>query len=182
MTDRNPRLALSSIAAAAFGAALLAAGPLGCHADPNPRPGEGFALVRMDTGDIVLSDRDLAGYDSGRHELVLNDRGIERWNSYIRFDRSFDPPIPKLGGLYQKEFSFRIGGEEIYRGRFWSMASSQGLADVVVLDVLFPLNQERNRVRFQFGYPTPGFASPGAVDPRDDPRIAAYFREAGLLE
>jgi hypothetical protein len=168
--------------AAAFGTALLAAAPLGCDSAPAPGPGEGFALVRMDTGDIVLSDRDLAGYDAGRHALVLNDEGIRRWNSTIHFDRSFDPPIPKLGGLYQKEFSFRIEGEEIYRGRFWSMASSLGITGVVVLDVLFPLDREHDRLFFVPAFPPGSPAGPGVVNPLDDPRIAAYFGKAGLLE
>jgi hypothetical protein len=182
MIGRNLRRALPSFAAAAFGTAVLASGPAGCSSEPGPEPGEGFAIVRVDTGEIILSDRDLTGYDADRHELILNDAGIERWNSFIHFDRSFDPPIPKLGGgLYQKGFSVRIGGEEVYRGRFWSMVSSLGVSGVVMLDVLFPLNNERNRVRFDLGYPTRAFAGPGTMDPRNDVRIIGYFRRHGLL-
>ncbi len=164
------------LAAALLGTALLLGG---CASEP--APGDSFGIYLTGTGDPVLTGRDLEFYDSDRHEFTLNEEGIRHWNRWVVLDSTVSPPIPRLGGLYGKEFTVRAGGEDIYHGRFWSMASSLGMADVVNLDVLFPLDADHRTLRLALGYP-PGFTSgPDVDDPRNDPRILAALRRTGRL-
>ena len=51
-------------------------------------------------------------------------------------DDSFDPPIRRLGEVYQKEFIVVVDGEEQYRGYFWSFVSSLMRDGVMLYDVL----------------------------------------------
>lgn len=90
------------------------------------RTDAGFGIYLVENGKIVLSDEHIKYYNKNTPEIELNEKGIKRWESYIPYDTSLDPPIPKLGGLYKKDFAVRLNGKEIYRGKFWSMASSMG--------------------------------------------------------
>ena len=139
---------------------------------------QSFDIYLVDTGELVISDQDIASYNASTHEITLNDDGIKRWNSYIPYNDSFNPPIPKLGGLYQREFSVKVNGEEIYRGKFWSAASSQSYDDIVILDVLSSLDDENNTIRIDNGYPVSNSSS----GPTNDPRIIDFFDKTGLLE
>ena len=101
-----------------------------------------FGIYLAETGDLLLSDEDMAAYVRATHKIELNASGIKKWNSYIAYNNSYDPPIPTLsGGLYQKEFAVRIDDTEYYRGKFWSIVSSASCSGVVILDVAMPLRQ-----------------------------------------
>ena len=141
------------------------------------RTNAGFGIYLVENGEIVLSDEHIKYYNKNTHEIELNEKGIKRWESYIPYDTSLDPPIPKLGGLYKKDFAVKLNGKEIYRGKFWSMASSMSYPGVVILDVLGILD---NKIKIDFGYPSP-FSGKGK-DPRGSPEIINYFKKQGLLK
>jgi hypothetical protein len=135
---------------------------------------EGFAITLAESGEVVLSDEHIAAYDVARHAIVLNASGIERWRSFTTFDHSFDPPIPKLSGLFGKEFVLTVGGKEMYRGFFWSMASSSLKTGVLIYDTLPPVNGELT-VAFQ------RLGDDAVADPRNNETIVAYFQRQGKL-
>ncbi len=129
----------------------------------------------LDSGEVVLTDEHIEAYVWDEHRIVLTPKGIERWQSFINFDNSQDPPIPKLGKLLMKEFVVTLNGVEMYRGHFWSMASSLMKPGVLLYDTL---GWPRGEVRMSFtrlnGTPE--------EDPRARPEIEAYFRRQGKLK
>lgn len=159
-----------SIVLAVIGAALISCSHPG-------RTDAGFGIYLVENGEIVLSDEHIKYYNKNTHEIELNEKGIKRWESYIPYDTSFDPPIPKLGGLYTKDFAVKLNGKEIYRGKFWSMASSMSCPEIVILDVLGILD---NKIEIDVGYPGPFVAK--EKDPRGSPEIINYFKKQGLLK
>jgi hypothetical protein len=158
-------------------------------------PGSFLGIYLVDTDELVLSAQDMAAYLRATHEIVLNESGIEKWNSYVVRDSPYDPPMPFdpaipfdgpipspvsiAGGLYQKEFSLRIDNREIYRGYFWSALSSVSCEGVVILDALLPCDSVRNTIQIENGYPGP---LPGAEDPRDNAELLNFFAAWGLLK
>jgi hypothetical protein len=141
--------------------------------------GSVFGIYLVETGELVLSDQDMAAYLGATHEIVLNESGIEKWNSYVIFNDAHDPPIPGGGRLYQKEFAVRIDNREIYRGRFWSGLSSLSYEGVVILDAALPCDSTRNTIRIENGYPGP---APGMSDPRADAQLLDFLAALGLLQ
>jgi hypothetical protein len=131
-----------------------------------------FGIYLVDTGELVLSDQDMAAYVRATHEIKLNESGIAKWNSQIQCSR-----LP--GGLYQKDFAVRIDGKEIYRGTFWSGYSSQSHAGVV-LDIAFRLDSTHNTIQIRYGYPVP--LRGDKDDPRNNPEIFEFFAKKGLLK
>ena len=114
--------------------------------------------------------------DTDTHVIELNEEGIEKWNSYMAYES-----IPKLSEtLYQRDFVLKIEGEEIYRGKFYSMVSSMSYGGVVILDALVELDNDHNYIRIDYGYPTPSFAT--GEDPRNSSEIIDCLERLGLLE
>jgi len=113
----------------------------------------------------VLSDSDFVGFYRKTQEIKLNETGIKKWNSYVAYDSSRGYKHRVLGGLFKKQFVVKIGSEEIYRGHFWSWASSRSNDGIVILDV-FPLNSRFDRLKIRFGYPES--IPSGLGDPRED--------------
>jgi hypothetical protein len=141
----------------------------------NAETGE-FGIYLVDTGGLVLSDRDIQVYSPNTHTITLNQQGIERWNSFQTYSG-----IPKLAeSLYGRDFVVKLEGEEMYRGEFYSGASSGSYAGVVILDSLFKLDNTHDTISIQFGYPT--ISDPTAQDPRDNPAILSYLEKRGLLQ
>jgi hypothetical protein len=134
-----------------------------------------FGIYRLDTGQLVLSDRDIAAYVGAIHEIELNKSGLAKWKSYTADGRWHRPD-----GLFQKEFAVKIGAKEIYRGRFWSAISSQFCEGVVILDVAFPYGGEPGAIRIEYGYP--GALGDGTGDPRSHPEILDFFAGKGILK
>jgi hypothetical protein len=106
---------------------------------------------------------------------------LAEWNSYIAYNNSYDPPIPVLtGGLYQKEFAVRIDDKEYYRGKFWSIVSSQSSAGVVILDAIMPCDSVHNTIQIQYGYPVR--LGNSKDDPRNNQEIFDFFAKLGKLK
>jgi hypothetical protein len=140
-----------------------------------------FGIYLAETGDLLLSDEDVAAYVRATHKIELNASGIKKWNSYIAYNNSYDPPIPVLtGGLYQKEFVVRIDDKEYYRGKFWSIVSSQSSTGVVILDAVMPCDSVHNTIQIQYGYPVRLGGSKD--DPRNNQEIFDFFGKLGKLK
>jgi hypothetical protein len=133
-----------------------------------------FGIYRLDTGELVLSDEDMAAYVGGTHEIELNASGAAKWNSYTADGRWYEPD-----GLYQKDFAVTIGNSELYRGKFWSIFSSQSYYGVVILDMAVPRPGALGTVRIQYGYPE--IVGDSEDDPRNHPQILEFFAGKGLL-
>ena len=134
----------------------------------------GFGIFLVDSGELVLSEQHIKAYHKDTHEIELNEKGIEKWNSYMTYTT-----IPRLAeGLFGEDFLIMIEGTEAYRGRFSSMASSTILPGVMILDTLFKLDSEHNTIRIEVGFPP---FSP-EEDPRNNPDIFSFLEEQGLLE
>jgi len=134
-----------------------------------------FGIYRLDTGELVLSDRDMVGYVAATHEIELNESGVEKWNSYTAEGQWYAPD-----GLYQKDFAVRIDDRELYRGRFWSVFSLQSVEGVVILETTVPRFGALGTIRIDYGYPGP--LDDGAGDPRSDPAILDFFAQKGTLK
>jgi hypothetical protein len=141
--------------------------------------GSVLGICLVDTGELVLSDQDMAAYLRATHEIVLNESGVEKWNAHVVWGSSSDPPLPGAGGLYQKEFALRIDNREIYRGHFWSALSSMSCEGIVILDALLPCDGVHSTIQIENGYPGP---SPGTEDPRDNAELLNFFAARGLLQ
>ena len=136
----------------------------------------GFGIYLVDSGELMLSDRGIRAYYKDTHTIGLNEKGIERWNSFQTYTG-----IPKLNDtLFSKDFVVKLEGREMYRGKFWSMASSAITPDIIIYESLFKLDSENNTISIGWGMPPSSFDS--GQDPRDNPEIISFFRERGLLK
>ena len=134
-----------------------------------------FGIYLVENGELVLSEHHIEKYHWDTHTIILNDEGIEKWNSFITYK-----DIPKLADtLYNKDFILRVKGNEIYNGKFYSMLSSSSYDGVVILDAIMKLDGERNNIRINFGYGP-------HIDYEDDPRnsldVFDCLKETGLIE
>ena len=136
----------------------------------------GFGIYLVDSGELVLSDQHIEAYYRDSHTIELNEAGIEKWNSYMTYGGE-----PKLQyTLYQEDFVVKIKGKEIYRGKFYSMFSSASYSGVAILESIIKLDENRNTIGIQHGYPTPTFAS--GEDPRNNQEVFDYLEGQGLLK
>ncbi len=134
----------------------------------------GFAITLNESGEVILTDEHIASYDWDKHRIALTTKGIERWQSFVKFNDSFDPPIRQLSDLTTKEFTVMLDGAEMYRGHFTSFVSSLGLSGVTLYDTLgVPGNEVWMKFSRLDGKP--------AEDPRSRPEIEEYFRKQGKL-
>lgn len=135
-----------------------------------------FGIYLVDSGELVLSDQDIQAYYKDTHTIELNEKGIERWNSFQTYTG-----IPQLNDtLFSKDFVVKLEDREMYRGKFWSMASSASYSGIIIVESLFKLDSDNNAIRIEFGYPSPEFGV--GQDPRDNPEIISFFEERGLLK
>ncbi len=134
----------------------------------------GFAISMTDSGERILTDEHVAIYRWDQHRILLSPKGIDRWESFVEFDRSQDPPIRKLGRLTMKQFALTIDGVEMYRGHFSSMLSSLLGSGVLLYDTI---GLPAGELWLTF---TPSNGELQA-DPRGRPEIKAYFMERGKL-
>ena len=151
-----------------------------CFSACNNEPG--FGIYLAESGELVLSDEHIEAYywDShpiwGSHTIELNEKGIEKWNSYMTYKN-----IPRLDEtLHQADFVLRIEGEEIYRGKFYSLFSSASYQGVVILDALITPAASGNTIIIQYGYPA--FPPGAGEDPRNNQEIFDYLDSQGLLK
>ncbi|UCB42285.1 MAG: hypothetical protein JSV77_07400 [Dehalococcoidales bacterium] len=135
----------------------------------------GFGIYLVDNGELVLSERHIDAYYGDTHTIELNEDGIRKWNSYMTWET-----IPKQkDSLHNKDFALKIEGKEIYGGKFYSGASSMSYSGVVIMDAIIELDNDRNTIRIQFGYPAPTFGE--GEDPRDAPEVIDFLEKQGLL-
>ena len=135
----------------------------------------GFGIYLLDNDELVLSEHHIEVYYEDTHNIELNEEGIQKWNSYMTWET-----IPKqTESLHSRDFVLKIKGEEIYRGKFYSMVSSISYSGVVVMDALIELDSDHNTIRIEFGYPTPAFAE--GEDPRNAPEVIDFLDKHGLL-
>lgn len=134
-----------------------------------------FGIYILEDGELVLSDKHIESYNKKSHKIGLNEKGAQKWKSYILYDESFDPPIPKLGGLYGKEFIIKLHGKGIYKGKFYSSSSSMFENGVLLYDTM--LLGENNTLKVEF---RPQEMSD--EDPRSNKALMNYFQQKGILE
>ena len=136
----------------------------------------GFGIYLVGSGELVLSDQHIEAYYWNSHTIELNGGGIEKWNSYMT-----DGGMPKLQDtLYQNEFVLKVKGEEIYRGEFYSFASSGSYYGIVILETLFKLDESKNTIVIQYGYPR--YPPDYGEDPRNNQKVFDYLESKGLLQ
>ena len=109
-----------------------------------------FGIYLADSGELVLSQEDIKTFFNEDGVFELNEKGVKRWNSFITY-----VDIPKLSdGLFSKDFVLMVDGEEVCTGKFWSGASSAWIdSEFIILDSLFKLDNEKNKISIQYGYP-----------------------------
>lgn len=100
-----------------------------------------FGIYLADTGELVISDEHIESYNASTHEIALNEAGIEKWNSYIT-----GTPPTLAQSLFSKEFSVKVNDLEMYRGKFWSIASSIVEDGVTIQEALFELDSGNNTI------------------------------------
>jgi len=131
-----------------------------------PQSGSEFGVYLADTGELVISERDIRSFDGEQMALELTENGIKRWNAFAP-----DGIVPKLtDSLHSRDFVMKIEGEELYRGKFWSLVSSQMYTGIIISDPLFSLSDEFNWLFIRFGCP---------VSMADDPEALSII-SAGL--
>jgi hypothetical protein len=109
-----------------------------------------FEIYLTDTGELVLSDREILAYYGAENAFALNEKGISKWNSYQTY-----PDIPKLSqSLYQRDFIIKLNGKEICRGKFYSMASSASYSGIAIIDSLFKADSAHDKLWLISDYPS----------------------------
>ena len=132
-----------------------------------------FGLYLADSGEQVLGLEDIQAYHSLDSSLELTPQGIEKWNS---FQTSTD--IPKLAqSLYQRDFIIKIDGNELCRGKFYSMVSSASYNGIVIMDSIVKLDSTHNSLRIEFGYVQ---TVPAAEKDRIATALDSYFDGKGM--
>jgi hypothetical protein len=136
---------------------------------------EGFGIYLADSGELVLSERDIRAFNRADNTFELNENGIKKWNSYLTYQT-----IPKLAdSLFSKDFILKIEGQEICRGKFWSSVSSESYSGVVILDALFEIDSIHNILRIESGYPG---SYMGSLDATISSELIRFFERHNLLK
>jgi hypothetical protein len=109
-----------------------------------------FGIYLADTGELVLSQEHIKAYYGAEHAFELNEKGMSKWNSYHTYTDT-----PKLSQtLYQRDFILKLEGEEICRGKFYSLASSASYSGIAIIDSLFKADNEHNKLWLISDYPS----------------------------
>jgi len=136
---------------------------------------EGFGIYLADSGELMLSERDIKAFHSADNILELNENGIEKWNSYLTYQT-----VPKLAdSLFSRDFVMKIEGKEICRGKFWSGLSSASYSGIVILDAIFQLDSSHNTLRIESGYPG---SYMGTLDATISSELIRFFESNNLLK
>ena len=109
-----------------------------------------------------------------KHHLALTESGVEHWQSFVKFNKSYEPPIRQLSDLTAKEFVMTIDGVEMYRGHFWSRVSSAMTPGVKLYDTSGVPND-----KLWIGFTRVDGET--TQDPRSRPEIEAYFQKQRKL-
>ena len=123
-----------------------------------------LGLYLVETGELIISDRDILSYNKTIHEIKLTKEGVEKF---------------KVRDLYQRKFVIKLHGIELYDGAFWSYLSSRIYEGVVILDINLIQEDVTDKVTIELWYP-PGLFT-GSEDPRHNTGIFNYFQKIGKL-
>jgi len=133
-----------------------------------------FGIYLVDSDEIVLSQEHLKAYHSLDTSFELNAQGIEKWNSFHTYQAE-----PKLAqSLYQRDFILKIDGNEVCRGKFYSMVSSASYNGVVIMDSIMKLEGDRNVIGIYFGYVQ---SIPASEETRIKTEFEDFFSSQHLL-
>ena len=130
-------------------------------------------FMAADLDDLELMDQalistiDFISYDKSNHTIELEP------NAYQRVRDLFTLPVDVDG----MPFVVSVGREPIYRGAFWTPASSLIFEGVTIME---PFTDDSTVIRLEWGYPTEDFVS--GADPRSDSRIIETLEAAGKLK
>ncbi len=131
----------------------------------NPRLEEGFSLVTLGNGGLLISDSDVVSYNWTSQEITIVEAASER-----------------LLGVGDDLYSFthgfviRIGGEEVYRGVFRTAIMS-AIPESPKIAVLFP-SETGNRNAIRLFYP---WFEPPSDQAEANARIFRYFERVNKL-
>jgi hypothetical protein len=123
-----------------------------------------FGFYLVETGELIISDKDILSYNKTIHEIKLTKGGVERF---------------KGRELYQRKFVITLHGVEMYEGAFWSDLSSRIYEGVVILNIHQIQEGVTDRLTIEPWYP-PGLFT-GSEDPRRNTEIFNYFQKIGKL-
>ncbi|MCW4038181.1 MAG: hypothetical protein NWF13_05535 [Candidatus Bathyarchaeota archaeon] len=123
-----------------------------------------FGLYLVETGELIISDKDILSYNKTIHEIKLTKGGVERF---------------KGRDLYQRKFVIKLKGIELYDGAFWSYLSSRIYEGVVIVDINLIQEDVTDSLTIEPWYP-PGLFT-GSEDPRRNTGIFNYFQKIGKL-
>jgi hypothetical protein len=143
---------------------------------PQP-PVIGSGLGIYQGQNLLISENQIISYNRTSHVIKLSEDGLRMMRSKVLYEEVNGKLVPQLDGLYLKTFSFRLDGQEIYSGTFWSNASSQSNSGIVLLDVLSILTDDH--ITIAAGYPSP--VNYKGVDPRDNTKIMQYLKDKNKL-
>jgi hypothetical protein len=143
---------------------------------PQP-PVIGSGLGIYQGQNLLISADQMISYNKTSHVIKLTEDGLRMMRSKVLYEEVNGKLVPQLDGLYLKTFSFRLDGQEIYSGTFWSSASSQSNSGIVLLDVLSILTDDH--ITIAAGYPSS--ANYKGVDPRNNTKIMQYLKDKNKL-
>lgn len=115
----------------------------------------------------VISTVDIISYDRSSHSIELEA------DAYQRIRNLFKLPVDVDG----MPFVVSVGGKPIYRGAFWTPASSLIFEGVTIME---PFADDSTVIKLEIGYPTEDFSMD--EDLRSDPRILKVLERAGKLK
>ena len=120
----------------------------------------------------MLDFSDIAAYDGQDSTFILNKQGIGRWDSFQSY--SGEPSLSQ--SLYNRNFIIKIDGVEIARGKFWSFLSSMSLKGLAIMDSMFEMDQDKNKLRLISEYPA---GSPGSEYTGLNQELIEVFKSTG---
>jgi len=157
-------------------AALSSTTPATSNISSTPITGEAgdFGIYLVDTGELVLSDRDIQTYRQDRHTFALTTQGIKHWNSFFpNSGRSLSDDK-----LNSKGFVVKLNGQEMYTGTFCSFLSSYLYPGVSIMTM--PLTYGSFN-EISIDYHDLSEDSSVTADPRNNPAIMSYLEKRCLL-
>jgi len=145
---------------------------IGCNSTKT----EIFAVYLADTHQMIFSEEDITSYDATTNTFTFTEEGAKKMQSYQTSMYLDD-------GLYQKAFVAKLGDEKLYSGKFWSLASSLAVSDIIMSDVLM-ISPDYNILTVTAdGYPTFEFTSDSDNSEKiNAPKLIEHFKKINKLK
>jgi hypothetical protein len=132
-----------------------------------------FGIYLVKNGELVISDRDIVTYNAKEHIINLNENGVNRMRSYVKWKTDVTTTIPQFCELYHQDFQVRLKNEVIYSGKFNSGLSSTMFEGIVIYDVVMITHENFLNIEYH------NINAVDKKDPRQDNRIFNHFRSFG---